>query len=139
MTRIELVRRAAAYLAGALCLWRLAELGIEAVRARECSSGAVLFAAVLGALAVGLFCMKSWARRFAAALCLLFAIFLPFGYINPFSAMDRGIDEPVSRLLLWIVPVVVGLLGFAWALDPPRVRSGRGLGGDQSTDKGPYV
>ncbi|MDQ7996363.1 MAG: hypothetical protein AAGC76_10965 [Luteibacter sp.] len=70
MSRIELVRRAAAWLTAALCLLR-----------------------------VGLFGMYRYARRFAAALYLLAAFVLPVGYINPFNAMD-GVDAPVSHILL---------------------------------------
>lgn len=90
MSRIELVRRAAAWLTAALCLLR-----------------------------VGLFGMYRYARRFAAALCLLAAFVLPVGYINPLNAMDHGVDAPVSHILLWMVPAEIGLLGLAWALDPP--------------------
>lgn len=57
-----------------------------------------------------------------AAFCLLVAIFLPVGYINPFNAMDHlGSSPPtVTSILWWMVPTIFGLLLLAWLLDPPR-------------------
>lgn len=121
MTPTDILRRAVAYLAGAACLWRVLDACLDAFRANGAPLATAFICAVLGPLGVGLLGMHRLARRVAAWLCLLVAIMLPVGAINPFSAMELEPAAPsLASILLWLVPAVVGLIIMAWALDPPR-------------------
>lgn len=89
------------------------------------SRGIVGPIAVVGALltfGVGLIARWYWARKVAATLCLLVAIILPIGIVNPFAAMDVAQPPTLSEVLIWLVPAVLGLLGLAWLIDPPKRR-----------------
>lgn len=64
-----------------------------------------------------------WAGRGAAALLVLWAIFVPVGLLNPFTSaaiLVQIANEP--QKLLWLVPLELSLLGMAWLVDPPRKR-----------------
>jgi hypothetical protein len=83
---------------------------------------------VLGALLLGLafaiFRQYRWALRFAAAIGLLVAIFLPIGLFNPFTAGDymAAGKEPHSlvQTLLWLIPLEVLLLSIVFIIDPRK-------------------
>ena len=82
--------------------------------------GAVVLIGSLMALGFGLLLHQFWARRLTAALCLLVAIFMPFGLINPHAAMELARPPTIGEILAWLVPLVVGLLALAWLIDPPQ-------------------
>ncbi len=64
--------------------------------------------------------MNRIARRVAAVFALLTAMIFPVGYINPFNAMDHlgASPPPLAGILVWMLPLVTGLLLLAWLLDP---------------------
>lgn len=74
-------------------------------------------------LGLGLLLNNAWIQRSVACLCILAAIIIPVGAINPFAAGDmmmQGKDPSLPKLLAWIIPLDIGLLCLAWLLDPPR-------------------
>jgi O-antigen ligase len=75
------------------------------------------------AFGLGLLTYRPWARTALALLCVLVSIVLPAGYINPFMAMETLNPPPLQEILLWMVPLVVGLLVLAWLVHPPRTVS----------------
>jgi hypothetical protein len=99
-----------------------------AIQGVQTITSAVLVVVISVAFAAGLFTMNQAARRVVAALALFFALLIPIGCINPFAAMDMeagGKAPPtVTSILLWMGPLVAGLLALAWLLDPPRAKSG---------------
>src|SRR5690349_16630571 len=82
--------------------------------------GPVVLVGTLVALGAGLISRSFWARRAAAALCLVVAVFLPIGFINPFAAMDLPEPQPLAQILAWMIPTLIGLVLLAWLVDPPR-------------------
>jgi len=83
---------------------------------------ALIFGLVALGFAVALIRRSRWALRALAAVFVLTAIILPVGIWNPFTAGDymAGRREPptVSRTLVWLVPLEVGLLAVAFVVDP---------------------
>ncbi len=83
---------------------------------------ALVFGLVALGFAVALIRRSRWALRALAAVFVLTAIILPVGIWNPFTAGDymAGGREPptVSRTLVWLVPLEVGLLAMAFVVDP---------------------
>jgi len=118
------IRHFAAVLAGVAAVWFAlggfyfaVTLG-EGLLSKWIGLGAIL---VLG---IGLILNRFWPRRIAAALCLVAAVFLPIGFINPFAAMDVLPPAPtLTDTLSWMVPTIVSLVVIAWLLDPPRTKS----------------
>jgi hypothetical protein len=82
-------------------------------------TGPLVLLAVTSTLGLGLIWRNFWAQRFTAALCVLAAIVLPVGCINPFAAMDSRNPPTLRELLYWMIPAVVGLLAVAWLIEPP--------------------
>ena len=71
--------------------------------------------------------MKSlvhWIRRLAAFVILLFAIILPVGILNPFTAGDylaMGETPPtVTDTLVWLIPVEAIILFAVYLIDPKK-------------------
>ena len=75
-------------------------------------------------LAYAVFREYRWSLRAAAIICVLLAIILPAGLLNPFTAGDNlvaGEDPPsVTQTLLWLVPAEILLLAVAFILDPKK-------------------
>lgn len=121
MGRLDLVRRGAAYLVAAGCVWFAGSAIVGAFRGTRGPVAAAVIALGLFALAIGLLRMNRYARRVVAVFALIMAIIIPIGVINPFAALDYPGEAPdVTRLLALVVPFVVGMLLLAWLLDPPR-------------------
>ena len=121
MERLVWIRRIAAYLAAVWCIWRAGDATYSAFRGQVAPVGAAALSIGLLILATGLLCMNRHARRVAAALSLLAAIVIPLGALNPFAAMDYPGQPPaLMSMLVWMVPLVSGLLALAWLLDPPK-------------------
>jgi hypothetical protein len=84
----------------------------------------LVFGALLLGLAFLIFRQYRWALRFAAAICLLVAIFLPIGLFNPFIAGDYMVSgkEPPSvvQTLLWLIPLETLLLSIVFIIDPRK-------------------
>lgn len=91
--------------------------------------GSAVLAGALLALGIGLWLLQFWARRMTAALCLLVAVLLPPGVINPFAAMDVASPPTLGGILAWLIPVVILLLATAWLVDPPRASQSAGTQG----------
>ena len=83
---------------------------------------ALVFGFVALGFAVALIRHSRWALRTLAALFVLTAIVLPAGIWSPFTAgdyMGAGREPPtVSKTLVWLVPLEVGLLTMAFVVDP---------------------
>jgi len=123
MSRLVHARRIVSMLVGAFCLV-LAGRAVFACFARgDIDLGAIVLISGLLALGGGLILSHFWARRFTAAVCLVMALIFPFGYINPFNAMEMRNPPDVKAILMWMVPLVCGLLSLAWLIDPPRQQS----------------
>jgi hypothetical protein len=88
------------------------------------STGGLIAALVLIAIAIGVLLDRRLALRCAAAGCVLMAFILPIGIFNPFAAGDylaQGREPPgVSTTLIWLVPIELALLLVTWIIDPPR-------------------
>jgi hypothetical protein len=127
LNRLNVARRAAACLVAMGCLWIAGRSVYNAALGVQTIALTAFVVVVLVTFAAGLFVMNLIARRIAAALSLFAAVLFPVGYINPFAAMDMeaaGHAPPtVMSILLWMGPVVAGLLVLAWLLDPPRTKS----------------
>lgn len=83
----------------------------------------IVIAGILFFLGLGL--IKCWnkAKQLLAAVLLFSAIITPIGIINPFHAGDQialhGEAPAIAEILIWLVPLEIGLLAFAWLLDLP--------------------
>lgn len=97
-----------------------------AVRVIYVASNPILSYIVAGGfllLSLGLLLNNAWIQRSVVCLCILAAIIIPVGAINPFTAGDmmmQGKDPSLPKMLAWIIPLDIGLLFLAWLLDPPR-------------------
>ena len=117
------IRHFVAVLAGVAFVWVAVDVGYGAFRSDKSLLGSIALFASLLVIGIGLILDRFWPRRITAAFALVIAVLLPVGYINPFNAMDLPPPPPtLTEILAWMAPTVIGLLVFAWLVDPPRAR-----------------
>lgn len=82
-----------------------------------------IIACILFLFGTGLLKCWSSAKHILAALLLFFAIVIPLGIINPFHAGDQialsGKAPAIAEILIWLIPLEICLLVFAWIVDLP--------------------
>ena len=68
--------------------------------------------------------LMHWIRRLVAFVILLFAIILPIGLLNPFTAGDyvaSGETPPgVLDTLVWLIPLEALILFAVYLIDPKK-------------------
>ena len=118
------LRRATIFGCSALCAIASANnFFVAATGSRD-----TLFNIIVGVLLLGfafaIFRQNRWALGLVAAVCLLAAVFIPIGVLNPFTAGDyfaTGTEPPpVKQTLLWLIPIEVLLLAIVYIIDPRR-------------------
>ena len=125
------VRHFVSILCGVALLW-IATRGALTIDGSASVIGSIALFGGLMVLGVGLVMNGFWPRRIVAALCLVIALFLPLGYLNPFAAMDLPYPPPpVGQILSWMGPTVVTLVLLAWLLNPPNAARGAGKARDR--------
>ena len=66
-----------------------------------------------------------WTHQVSAYIFVFVSIIIPLGAIGPFHAHEviaaRYVHTPsVQQLLVWLIPLEMSLLCFAWLLEQPR-------------------
>ncbi len=91
-----------------VALVAMAILSIKSAIQGGSAYGAVVWASVLLAVAVGLWHLQEWSRAVVVAFIWLLIIVVPLGLINPFAAMDELGSNPASawQLAVSIYPSV---------------------------------
>lgn len=77
-------------------------------------------------LSYGLFKQHHWALWTTIIIFLLYALILPVGLFNPFTAGDYLLasKEPptIGETLLWLIPLEVLLISAICILDPRKIK-----------------
>jgi hypothetical protein len=124
-TKLLALRRPAAIICALLLLGAAGDL-MYVYCTRHTSVVSPVLAVLLLGLAFGVFKDRPLALRTLAFLCVLTALILPFGVINPLAVGDylaQGRQPPtVEATLLWAVPVDLLLLFVAFLIDPRTLR-----------------
>lgn len=111
------------------CAIILILINLNLIRVTIYSSGSWIAASIvtfiLLVLVYGLFRQLPWALRSTAYVFILFAIILPIGILNPFTAGDylaAGKNPPDVKLtLLWLIPLEVLFVASAYILDSKKL------------------
>jgi len=84
----------------------------------------LVFGVLLAGLGFSVFRQYRWALRLTAAICLVIAVFLPIGILNPFTAGDDMLADKnpstVFNTLAWVIPLDALLLAIAYFIDPQK-------------------
>ena len=121
---LETVRCWTSRLCGTLLIALGIYIAVKNLAAQGDWLGAIVLVSVILVLGIELIRYRRWARKGVAILLVLFVVFFPIGYLNPFTAGDLiaeyGEAPTVQEVLVWLIPLEITFLILAWLLDPPR-------------------
>lgn len=107
--------------AGLLLLASL--LTIQTFQEGELRLDSIIITGILFLFGFGLLQCWNKAKHILAAVLLFSAIITPIGIINPFHAGDQialhGSAPAIAEILIWLIPLEICLVLFAWILDLP--------------------